>query len=168
MCRARSVPDAGTQELSMVSAHEAPTKPTFIEALKDTRSRTVAEEGCPGSGQPSALQHPCGEGRAGTAPCQGNTGRAVGRKMSLRHRAEPSAEPWLPAKQGWQMAAACVSQAHGPTTRAAGDGTAPAGNHSTSLSSSWLDLLQWGPLRGHNAFLPCALWNRAAKAENMT
>lgn len=24
----------------MVSAHEAPTKPTFIEALKDTRSRT--------------------------------------------------------------------------------------------------------------------------------
>lgn len=109
-------------------------------------------------------------GRAGRAqhPCQGNTGRAVGRKMSLRHRAEPSAEPWLPAKQGWQMAAACVSQAHGPTTRAAGDGTAPAGNHSTSLSSSWLDLLQWGPLRGHNAFLPCALWNRAAKAENMT
>lgn len=109
-------------------------------------------------------------GRAGRAqhPCQGKTGRAVGRKMSLRHREEPSAEPWLPAKQGWQMAAACVSQAHGPTTRAAGDGTAPAGNHSTSLSSSWLDLLQWGPLRGHNAFLPCALWNRAAKAENMT
>lgn len=34
MCRARSVPGAGTQELSTVSAHEAPTKPTFIEALR--------------------------------------------------------------------------------------------------------------------------------------
>lgn len=164
MCRARSVPRAGTQELSMVSAHEAPTKPTFIEALR------IHD---PGPWQRRDVLALCSQvlcsilvGRAGWAqhPCQGKTGRGVGRKMSLRHRAEPSAEPWLPAKQGWQMAAACVSQAHGPTTRAAGDGTAPAGNHSTSLSSSWL----WGPLRGHNAFLPCALWNSAAKAENMT
>lgn len=80
----------------------------------------------------------------------------------------PFAEPWLPAEQGWSMAAACPSRTHGQTTRVPRYGKAPVGNHIISLSAR-LDLFQWGQVGCHSIFfLPCALWNRAGKPENMT